>query len=356
MYNVIMLPRRNLRKVKKSIYFKFPSIITLIAATCMLSSLLTACNDAPNFDQAREEGTKHKETIATAFALNETMQNHSFQGTLNVNLNLFLDKEYLQDLPYAHLFAKGMTWEGIVHRDPAQLESKISLDLMDQGTPTTIPILIKDKQLYFQIPILNLDNEYFTLPMADISAMNVSSISALLLTESALNEINKYIFAEIDPKWISTTASQTSTADQTNRTAPVRYEIQVTAENTDEIKSAVSSALYRWVDHLNQELTEDRVDKEALPEVESSIKQLRLQPGGSIAVVINPEGYVIEQFVELFRENVTNGESPVAFTYGILIEQVNQAPQITVAAPENLLDFQNVLNLLEKNLREKSEK
>jgi hypothetical protein len=356
MYNIVMLPRRNLRQVKKNINFKLSSIITLIATTCMLSSLLTACNDAPNSDQVREEGTKHKEAIAAAFALNETMQNHSFQGTLSVNLNLFLDKEYLQDLPYSYLFAKGMTWEGIVHRDPAQLEAKINMDLMDQGTPTTIPILIKDKQLYFQIPLLNLDNEYFTLPMADISTMNGSSISALLFTESALNEINKYIFAEIDPKWISTPASQASTADQTNRTAPVRYEIQVTAENTDEIKLAVSSALLRWVADLNENLTEDKTDTGALPEVDANIKKLQLQPGGSIAVVINPEGYVIEQFIELSRENTTNGESPVAFTYGILIEQVNQAPQITAEAPKNLLDFQNVLTLLEKNLREKSEK
>jgi hypothetical protein len=338
----------------KNINYKFHRIITLIAATCMLSSLLAACNDLPNSDQASEEGVKHKEAIAAAFAQNETMQNHSFQGTLSVDLERFIGKEKLLNSPYSSLFTQGMTWDGIAYRNPEQLEARISMDVLGQGTPSTIPILIMDGQLYFQIPLLNLDNEFFVLPMENISSMKGLSISALLLTQSALNEINKYIFAAIDPKWISSTASQTSSDDQADRLAPVRYEIQITAENADKVESAVLTGIVDWLAQLNEEAIENSTNPDTLPKLEVSDNQIQLQPGSSIAVVVDPQGYIIEQLIELSGENVTSGEPLSAFTYGILIEQVNQSPQITADAPEKVLDFQSVLTFLDNRLREKS--
>lgn len=307
----------------------------LIAAVAGLS--VAGCDGQKAIDYTAE-GEVWKQQIAEAYQQNDSLESYRFSGSMTLKAEGMPRPESSPPEVKAlvPLLGEGLAWEGTYGREPLRMEAEVEL-----GTDN-IPLLIQDRQLYLSIPALNKPEEYVSIPLQAEAGESKAVVKGLKQASAAIGQLAERVVAAVDPQWVRLSEEDRSkleaspAAEGNSDTAPPaakHFIISVTPENRGNIEQALRNSL------PEANLQEDLFD---------------LGEGGKIALTINEAGYVTEQQVDLhFIPPISadaDGGSPAGdiggLSYAMALSELNTAPEITSAAPENVLPLEHILAFL----------
>ncbi|TLS50378.1 hypothetical protein FE782_20335 [Paenibacillus antri] len=336
-------------------------LLRAAAFAVALLALLAGCERTPARDYAAE-GEAWKARIADAYERNASLDNYRFEGSIAFPTK---GEPTAAAGPAALLpmLGEGLSWSGILYRDPLRLEADVRFEGTaggDGAAAQSVPLLAQDGLLYVSIPPVNAPDEYFAIDLAEAEAgTGPLPIRPLLDAAAAFDDLAYAIVDRVDPQWIRTPdvaldgdggAAESDPAEE-----PRRFVVEVTEENAEHVAAAFREGYAVWAERLPPELGADRLSI-------AGDASFSLAPGGSIAISLDENGYVVDQAVELdvVRGAEASSEDGSAtdasssaenassdrFAYAVRLTEPNGSPELTKTVPPNVIPFKDVLAFL----------
>jgi len=313
------------------------------ALAALALSLVAGCERAPARDYAAE-GIAWKAALDEAYARNDSLNSYRFEGELSFAQS---DAAPAGDAGAALLpaLADGLGWSGILYREPLRLEADVRVGADAAAPERTVPMLAQDGMLYISVPEVNAPDEYFAVDLAKAeSEPDALPIRPLLDAAGAFDDLVRTLVASVDPEWVRAADA----VDEAEAPAsPRRFVVEVTADNAERIAAAVREGYAAWADAMPPELAANAIGL--------ADESLRLLPGGTIAITLDEDGYIVDQSVDLKIAGGTGSAEEAAsaatFAYALRLTEPNGSPSLTRTVPTNVIPFENVLAFLAAGAR-----
>jgi hypothetical protein len=288
---------------------------TLVFTTVILIfSLLIGCSSE---DELKLE-------VLEAISKQNEISSYHFNGSANLHLDWASLTQSRQDPLTASLTGlltnSNIQWEGAAQKESAQLEMDLTIQPHQSDSTFSIPIIIKDNKLYFNIPLLTVsDEEYLYLDLeGDLTSLPFTSILthiAEAMDEKMFEEINK-------------------DDDETTKTIA----IHITQENIQEIIESLQTKLPLIITELeNSNLinTEKATQwrEYSASELADKIMITDMDEAGLISFTINQQGFITEQALKLYFANQS-------LEINNRLDNINQDFQFEKEIPEQIRLFQ----------------
>ncbi|WP_309123430.1 hypothetical protein [Paenibacillus sp.] len=336
-------------------------LLRAAAFAVALLALLAGCERTPARDYAAE-GEAWKARIADAYERNASLENYRFEGSFAFPSE---GEPTAAAGPAALLptLGDGLSWGGVLYRDPLRLEADIRFggDAGGEGAAAqTVPLLAQDGLFYVSIPPVNAPDEYFAIDLSVAEAgTGPLPIRPLLDAAAAFDDLVYAIVERVDPQWIRTPDvaldGDGGDAESDPEEEPRRFVVEVTEENAEHLAAAFREGYAAWAERLPPELGANRLSI-------AGDASFALAAGGSIAIELDENGYVVDQAVELdvVRGAKASSEGGGAtdassaaenapsnrFAYAIRLTEPNGSPEMTKTVPANVIPFKDVLAFL----------
>ena len=307
-------------------------LIAIAAAIGLL--LLSGCEP---------EGKKLQEELATILSQDQQLSNYRFSGSAQFSLPIsaFGGGPFAQELLS---LAKDsvMEWQGTAYTNPQQVEAVITFKPASSATPAEIPVLIKDNKLYFHIPQINEQDEYFSWDLPEpgsAAAFDVHGLSAA---------ISKHLVTHLKPQWFRENSINPENPFPRSVTA------EIPQEDAQELVSSVKSGLPEMIAELQEQNSFLAKQLESLqqllnsPEWTKREKNLELSEPAVFAFIFDEAGTIIHRQIKMdFRLPNENGESEAyRFHFDHRLEQINEDPPLNQSVPEHVLSLEKILQQL----------
>lgn len=295
-------------------------VIIVFCTIIFLLGLITGCSS---------DGEKLKSDLQQAISKQSELKNYSFTGSVDLQMDVSLSSNEQNPLTtslLSMLTNSQISWQGISDIESSQLEIDVDITPHHSSTSISMPAIIKDNKLYFNIPLLNIDSEeYLFIDLGD-QIEQQSSLFSLVVN---------HIVEGIDAKWYKEINN-----DNGNKTIG----IEITEENYLDILQSLGSKYSLILDDLensgllSKELVDQLRDKNT-DELKEAIKNLKIDKPGLISFSIDKNGYISEQSVNLYYSNQS-----IEFSHQL--ENINQTPEFTKAIPEKTRSFNEIIEQL----------
>jgi hypothetical protein len=307
-------------------------LIAIAAAIAML--LLGGCES---------EGKKLQQELAAILSQEQQLSNYRFSGSAQLSLpaGAWGGGPFARELlSLAQDIA--MEWRGTAYTEPQQVEAAITLKTASSAASTAIPVLIKDNKLYFHIPQLNEQDEYFSWDLPEpglAAAYDAHALSAA---------VGRHLVAHLQPRWFKEGGTNP------DHPFPRSVAIEIPQKDAQELLSSVKSALPEMIAELQEQHSYWVKPLETLQrqlnssEWAESEKRLKLSEPAVLAFTFDEAGTIIRrQFKMDFRLPNENGESEAyRIHFDHRLEQINEDPPLTESVPEKVLSLEKVLEQL----------
>lgn len=318
----------------------------LFVAFIVIISMLTGCVD----------GKQLQQDAKTALQMQGEMKNYRFSG--NADLQLDLDESKAADSPLTGgliaMFTHGkLAWTGTAGTEPVRFEIDVKLNPNGSDKSIDFPLIIKDNKMYFNIPLLNQEDEYFEVDMEQLNKTAQGdkpfSPEGLLQTQRISQVILSHIIDAMNPKWFKEQSAKNG------KEKTITVEIQ--QDNVEEWMNALFDKLPLIVEELqNQGLVsaekagqiKKNIVKTKAEQLQKLLKKMQLTKPGRIELTINEQGFVKEQLIQL--DYTLTGEDGTASKHRIhlynAVDEINRNPAFIKEVPDKVRPFEDLLKFI----------
>jgi hypothetical protein len=308
------------------------SIAAIISITA-----LTACTD----------NTKIKQEVDQALTKQNEIKSSSYNGSMTLNLGdgLLAAANPLMNGLLGMAKESKLDWNGAVNKEPLQLETDLTFTPKGSSTSTSIPVLIKDSKLYFNMPAINKPDEYYSVDLQEMSkdsksALNVDSLKN---TSQVTTALAKLLLDGIDAKWYKAAKDPLKLKDGTSSKS---ISIEISKKNEQALNAWVQSKLPEFIQTLqtNGLLSAAQADKFK----NGSAKSLKIDAPGMLTFAIDDQGFIRDQVMDLSFSIANATGSTVSSKVNLhqAVDGINQPPAFKKEVPKNVKSFNDVLKLL----------
>lgn len=294
---------------------------TLISiAMILLFSLLVGCSS--DDDELKLE-------VLEAISKQDEINSYRFSGSSDLQLDWAALTETKQDPLTSSLTTlitnSHIKWQGAAKKDTAQMEIDLSINPHQTDTTFELPAMIKNNKLYFNIPLLTVnDEEYLFIDLeGDLTTLPFMSI----LTHMA-EAIDGKLFEEINK----------SDEDTTKTIA-----IHITKENWIEIVESLQTQIPLIIDELeNSKLINPDIAAQWRGNSNNLVDKINssdLDEAGIISFTINQEGFISEQNLQF---NYANQSIEIHNR----LHDINQDLTFEKEIPEQIRSFNDIIDML----------
>jgi hypothetical protein len=284
-----------------------------------------------------------QKSVMQGIAKQKEVKSYSFEGTAHVKIDSSSVKSTnpLTAGLIGTLTQSEISWSGAANADPAQLEASIKLTPTGGSAVIEIPVLIKDNKMYFHIPAISKDKQYYSI---DLKAGGSVAAGNLQQAASSLSDAFGLIAGAAKPNWFEETKGSTKLADGSSGR---KITLNITDKNVQEFNASLQTKLPEIADKLqasglitaNTALSWKKAD---------GSQKLALKAPGKLEFVLDQQGFIREQSCEL---TVTiAGDNGSTATHSITQRQsynnINQPPAFSMQVPTDAKPFEDVLKLL----------
>jgi hypothetical protein len=294
---------------------------------------------------------KTKELMTQALVKQQDMKAYSFTGTADLNLEAPAAAQGQNPITgsIVGMLTKGkLQWSGASTLEPVRLEANIKSTPAGSSSSLELPVILKDNKLYLHIPVLNKQDEFYSIDMKELGQLSGSGQSNPVSADS-LKNINKtaadsiqLLIADIDPKWFSKPESVTLKKDGSKATL---YRLNITEKNSKELADSIRSKLPQ-VQELVRNSGLVTPGQTAAPDAKSG--SFELKAPGKVEAVVDETGFIREQTLQLTFQ--ATGADGTAHTNSIAVTQayddINQEPKFSQEEPKNVRPLSEILKLL----------
>ncbi|SEB41531.1 hypothetical protein [Paenibacillus sp. GP183] len=307
-----------------------------IAAVVSMTTL-TGCTDS----------TKIKQAVDQALVKQNEIKSSSYNGSLTLSLGdgLLAATNPLMNGLLGMAKESNLDWNGAVNKEPLQLETDLTFTPKGSSTGTSIPVLIKDSKLYFNMPAINKPDEYYSVDLQQISkdsksALNVDSLKN---TSQVTTALAKLLLDGIDAKWYKEAKDPLKLKDGASAKS---ISIEISKKNEQALNTWVQSKLPEFIQTLqtNGLMTAAQADQFK----NGSSKSLKIDAPGMLTFAIDDQGYIRDQVMDLSFSiaNATGNTVSSKVNLHQSVDGINQTPAFKKEIPKNVKSFNDVLKLL----------
>lgn len=286
-------------------------ILLSIIILALSMAAISGCTD-------REE---LKQDLTTALAKQAQAKNYQFSGEADIYIQPAIFRSSLSDPITTGLLTmlgeSKISWTGVSSNDPIQLELQLKVTPKGLNQSIDLPLIIKDNKMYFSIPGLNQNEEYFSL-----------TPDKLTLSEKTVPKILSTIAESIDSSWLEE-------ADSTKNSQHFRtIIIKITEDNVQKLADSLYDILPAAKDMSGARDNFDRF-----------LQDIKLDKPGEILVSIDEQGFIRQEKIDL---DVSFGtEKKVRFHAQWMTDKINQNPEFTLPVPQKVKPFEDVLRFIQ---------
>ncbi|MDP5273137.1 hypothetical protein [Chengkuizengella axinellae] len=326
------------------------SFLSILSTIILITLFITGCTS---------ENEEIKEKVKTSL-MNETNSSMTtFSGEAEVQIQMPSNESNpFYTLLQTFLENGKITWNGSAVGDSV----KANTEFVSDQTSLNVPIIVANDKLFFNIPLINPEDEYFEAQKSDLSMnenLNIGELYQQFLVE-LIDRSDAEKFSKID--------SENESQEQT-------IEMEITQEDLflvfkdftlKELEGALPAEMHS---NISQKLETYSVDENE----ENEISQL-----SKITFILNADGEITNQNIQLnlkelglsiqHQSNIDNGsdtqinipdQTISLFDFFTYLDELNNVPEITfeqaISIPDaNYADNsveQEILSLLNKNLQ-----
>lgn len=311
-----------------------------LAAACFaISVAATGCSESTG---------KSKEMMDAAFAKQSEVKAFSFDGSATMNIQLPSAGQGKNPLTSAltGLFTQGnLEWKGAAAYDPVRLEADLKSTPKDSSTAMEFPVILKDNKLYLHIPLLNKQDDYFSIDMAELSGLTGQGSS---FTPESLKTITKtvadalhLVISNVDPKWFKEADGITL---KDGSKAKV-HRLEITEKNRQELEKAIRDKLPELGDLLKSTGLLNTEQTELFKKQSSGFT---LQAPGSVALAVDDAGFIRQLSADLsYSMNGADGRPGAnSMKFQQSYNDINGSPAFTKDVPAKAQPLGDILKLL----------
>ncbi|OGX61640.1 MAG: hypothetical protein A2189_09955 [Paenibacillus sp. RIFOXYA1_FULL_44_5] len=276
-----------------------------------------------------------KQNMEKALEKQETAQTYHFTGKANISIqpvNASGANSPLTETLLQMLSTHTLTWAGAYSKPDNHMEVQLHLPAGNgSSTPIDIPLLMKDNNMYIHLPVLNEKDEYMIIPLNNQNTSNslVNSGQLLMQTMNALLE-------SVDENNFS---QQKTESDETN------YKLTISEKQQQKIAADWSKALPGIIEKYVQAglLQKDFAQK-------NSNLKINLTKPGSLQIIVDPEGWILEESMDIQGELLTGEKKAADFNinYQTNFDKLNQQPEFELAIPTKTKPLTEIMKFIKE--------
>jgi hypothetical protein len=311
--------------------------LSLSIAAVVSVTALTACTD----------NAKIKQKVDQALAKQNEIKTSAYNGSMTLSLGdgLITGTNPLMNGLLGLAKESKIDWTGAVSKEPLQLETDLTFTPKGSSTATSIPVLIKDSKLYFNMPPINKPDEYYSVDLLEMSkesnsALNVDSLKN---TSQVTTALGKMLLDGIDAKWYTEAKDPVKLKDGTPAQS---ISVEISKKNEKELNTWVQSKLPEFIQTLQTNGLMNTAQAEKFKN--GSAKSLKIDAPGMLTFSIDDQGFIRDQVMDI-GFSITNAagntvSSKINLHQGV--DGINQPPSFKKEIPKNVKNFNDVIKLL----------
>lgn len=308
------------------------SIFLLLTMSIIL--VLTGCTDNKQL----------KQDLLQAINKQQDVTSYRFQGSMELkgDASLVGQADPLTGILFSFMRESTINFQGVSALEPARMETTLSVTSKG-GSPVTIPILIKDSKLYFQVPALNKPDEFMMLPIPSKPASSGGGADSLKNTGQWSAALMQQLFKDVDPAWLKPSKEAAKLADGTTGKS-ITLDINTKNEQAfaDYMSKSVAPGFVEMV-KTNGFAASASMDKWS-----TALEQVKIKAPSSITLTVDSAGFIREQQWNLsFTAGNSTNVNTINWTYHL--SDINQNPAFTQDTPAKTKSLEDLLRLVKPN-------
>lgn len=310
----------------------------------LLTVLIAAAVTAAGCSKENEA----KEKMELAFTKQAEMKAYSFTGSADLSLEPPAQKEGANPMTSVllNMFLKSkLEWSGAAATEPIRFEADLKSTPANTSASVNLPFLLKDNKMYLHIPMLNKQDEYFSIDMAELAKLsgqsNPVAPDSLKNITKTLSEAAKLAISGVDPKWFK----ETKDATLKDGSEAAAYSLDITEKNRKEITEALKA---KWPQLADSMKASGLFTGTQAEDWKAQAATLSVSAPGTIAVKVDGSGFIREQTVNLAvtYQGKDGKAHESSFRVSQAYNDVNQSPKFSKEEPKNARPLADILKLL----------
>lgn len=239
-----------------------------------------------------------------------------------------------------------MDWNGAASKNPLRAEADVKLSLPGSEKSVELPLIVQDNRLYLRIPALNQKDEYFVLETASPAGSVGTPLAENLKNADQLSRtVYTALIEDLHSGWFRQDPEPVKLEDGTTAQT---INVNIDANNAASISAAWNKNMPAVFEALRQFglITDTQANK---MKTDWSGKKLQLEAPGQIAFVVDGEGWIRRQNVNL-QCTVSSNIQQSAERYQIILasryEGINRTPDFHKEIPTRTKPAGDILKML----------
>ncbi|MFE4569010.1 hypothetical protein [Paenibacillus chitinolyticus] len=324
----------------------FKALISLSIAIAIPAVLISGCSER-EAAKAAVKSALQKQTEMNAFA---------FAGQADLHLDGLPagDSSTVPGQLFSFLKDSKLEWKGAASLNPVRWESDLKAASRSGSAELTVPLLFQDNKLFFHMPLLNPDNEYFVTrlglpPDSPASAADKTGTVPKAAASPPLehlsrlsSDLSKLLQEGADEAWFESDGE----VKLTDGSAARSYTASVTRMNAGAWNKKVQEKLPRLLEALK---SNGLISEAQAAEFGRSASSFKLSAPGKWTVIVDEEGFLRKLDME-FKFTGPGGNKSSAsaqtFSFQQSFDAVNQTPEFRKPLPRQTKSIDEVLKSL----------
>lgn len=315
----------------ESIRHKSPSYVSLFLLSLSFLLLISGCTDYKQL----------KTDLLLAVSKQEQVKSYQFKGSIELKADASLlggSASPFAAALFAFLKDSKIDYSGLTALEPAQMEAAFKVTPTG-GANIDIPVLIKENKLFFRIPVLNKDDEYLVLPIANKQGNAAGNPDALKNTGHMAINLSTQLLNDINPEWLQNSKDPVKLADGTTSK---RITIDINKKNEQTFNEHWNQSIPVLMEVLK---INGLITAAGLDSWQKILKQIQFRTPSTMSFLIDDQGFIHEQNWSLTF--TANGSTNVNHLNWIqTLSDLNKAPAFTKEIPARQKSLEDLLKLI----------
>ncbi|WP_079910509.1 hypothetical protein [Paenibacillus sp. 32352] len=306
----------------------FISVTLLLLLSTMI--ILAGCTDHKQL----------KQDLLQAVAKQQDIASYQFEGAieLHADSSLLGQANPLTVSLFSLMKESKIDYKGVTALEPARMETNLTITPAG-GSPISVPVLIKDSKLFFQMPPLNKADEYMMLPIQNKQASDAGK-DPLKNTGQLTASLTQQLYKDVDPEWLQAPKDSGTLPDGT---PAKRITLDINKKNEQAVTEYMSKSVIPGL--LEIVKTNGLASEASMKAWSASLSQLKIKAPSTITLSMDQNGFIREQQWNLtFTAGNSTNENHVTWTYSI--SDINTNPAFTMETPAKVKSLEDLLRLV----------
>lgn len=291
----------------------------------LLSAAIVFAGCTPKYEKLKQE-------LLSAIENNQDIQSYRFHGKAVLHLTPLLHET---DDALSAVLNGTWSWDGVADLSASKVETQLRLAPADADLSVQIPFLIEQSHLYFQLPFLNLPDEYWSLDMSE----QTPYVGPGALGTAAYQALSALVEA-VEGKRFDDTSEKGSTYKKVT--------IPLTQQNVPLILRDIKNAVPDILSPLLQAGIVTTAQSEQMkawsedPMTAERLQHIQFEEDGEFTFIVDRQGFIVGFILNLhYKPDETSPAVRIEVEYHL--EDVNKTPEFTMETPAKTKPFDELL-------------